>query len=406
MKQKSSIAFFSPFSPLRSGVSHYSEELAKELCDDFAFTFYSDKGYIPTVVGKYGDVKEFRDFNSSHDLNFFQASNNSIHSYMYPYLLKHPGVITLHDFTISSMVRGHWTGRKKLMLFYEVLYSHGWDGAREVLGIRMKRGLRSIIRHKPSAVEGETTGLTFVKRAIDSSRGIVVHSQQMVEIVRQIDPARELLLVPLGVEQVAINHSKEESRKCLGLDRFGIDDESFVILSFGFIARSRRIDKILMAFKDFVRDYPNSFYIICGPRMPQFEIDSFVAKHGLDGKVVIIDSYIPMEKVNEHINASDLCFNLRWPAFGSSSSLMKMMAVGRPCVVTNVSPLNEFPDTILMRIDADLNETQNLLKVMRKIRDNKDLGRQIGNSARAYINQNCLWSIVAQQYRDFLEKFI
>ena len=111
-------------------------------------------------------------------------------------------------------------------------------------------------------------------------------------------------------------------------------------------------------------------------------------------------------QVNEYINASNLCFNLRWPVLGSSSSLMKMMAVGKPCVVTNAPPLNEFPDDILIKIDADSSEVENIEKVMRKIANDDDASERMGSLAKAYIDQNCLWPIVARKYKDFLEKFI
>ena len=103
------IAFFSPLPPLRSGVSDYSARLLDELKRSYSIDLYHDAGYLPHIGLRSPDFGcfDYRLFERNarvlgyHAL-VYQMGNSHYHGYMYETLLRHPGIVTLHDLGIAD----------------------------------------------------------------------------------------------------------------------------------------------------------------------------------------------------------------------------------------------------------------------------------------------------------------
>jgi glycosyltransferase involved in cell wall biosynthesis len=245
------------------------------------------------------------------------------------------------------------------------------------------------------------------RRIMNSSKGIVVHSHLLKEKIQEINSEIPIEVIPLGVKKVCMNRTKEESRRVLSLDKYGIKGGSFVMLSFGFIQEHKGITEVLHAFKKFLSKNPDSFYILVGPRNEYYDIDSIIKKLNLDKNVIIIDNFIPMEEVNEHINASNLCFNLRNINIGSSSaSLHKILAVGKPCVVTGTDTFSEYPKGILLHVNPDDNIVPQLSDIMEEVKKDASLEEEMSKKAREFAENNLLWEDASKKYVNFLKRFV
>ena len=103
------IAFFSPLPPLRSGVSDYSARLLDELKRRYTIDLYHDAGYVPHIGLRSPDFGcyDYRLFErNARVLDYhalvYQMGNSPYHGYMYETLLRHPGIVTLHDLGIAD----------------------------------------------------------------------------------------------------------------------------------------------------------------------------------------------------------------------------------------------------------------------------------------------------------------
>ncbi len=103
------IAFFSPLPPIRSGVSDYSVRLLDELKHRYTIDLYHDAGYFPHIGFQSHDFGcyDFRLFErNARVLDYhalvYQMGNSPYHGYMYETLLRHPGIVTLHDLNIAE----------------------------------------------------------------------------------------------------------------------------------------------------------------------------------------------------------------------------------------------------------------------------------------------------------------
>src|SRR5262249_35860304 len=98
------IAFFSPLPPLRSGISDYAARLLDELKRRYTIDLYHDAGYVPPLAltsHEFG-CYDYRLFERNarvlgYDALIYQMGNSRYHGYMYETLLRHPGIVTLHD---------------------------------------------------------------------------------------------------------------------------------------------------------------------------------------------------------------------------------------------------------------------------------------------------------------------
>jgi glycosyltransferase involved in cell wall biosynthesis len=105
------IAFFSPLPPLPSTVSDYSARLLDELKNRYTIDVYHDTGYLPHIglqSAEFG-CHDYRLFERNaqvlgyHAL-VYQMGSSANHGYMREALLRHPGVVTLHDSCIDDAI--------------------------------------------------------------------------------------------------------------------------------------------------------------------------------------------------------------------------------------------------------------------------------------------------------------
>ena len=120
------VAFFSPLPPRISGIADYAARLLEELKATYTIDLYHDAGYVPDLGLSGHDFAAYdgRLFERNHAvLNYhaivYQMGNSvAYHGYFYDLLLRHPGVVTLHDFFLSVYpYRGTRTGHDVLASF-------------------------------------------------------------------------------------------------------------------------------------------------------------------------------------------------------------------------------------------------------------------------------------------------
>ena len=95
------LAWFSPLPPVRTGVAQYCAELLPKLTPTHAVDLFVDGPPSPSPDGARG-VFTAHDFIWKHradpyDLVVYQLGNSPCHDYMWPYLVRYPGLTVLHD---------------------------------------------------------------------------------------------------------------------------------------------------------------------------------------------------------------------------------------------------------------------------------------------------------------------
>ena len=113
------VAVFTPLNPARSGISDYSESLLPEMAKHLDLTVFIDDGYeangFPPEAGI--AIRNHREYRpEDFDETLYQFGNTPYHVYVYDALLRHPGVILLHEANLHHLLadvtikRGDWDG--------------------------------------------------------------------------------------------------------------------------------------------------------------------------------------------------------------------------------------------------------------------------------------------------------
>lgn len=388
------IAYFSPLNPMPSGISDYSEELLPYLARHAQIDLFIDD-YEPSnreIVDSFS-IFHHRDFDRlagerRYDICLYQMGNSPYHEYIYHRLRRRPGITVLHDYVLHHFLEFITVGRGDLIGYIrEMGYAYGLEGTG--LARRMFAGGERVQRHQYPLCE----------RAVDSSLGVIVHSDYVAHRLDEIRPGIRVTKVNQHLSLGKIP-PLTDARSSLGLG------EQFVVASFGRIDPVKRIDVILRAFARLREKKPNAIYLLVGALVPPYQIEDGVHELGLDGRVKVT-GHVDMDTFQAYMAACDVAINLRFPTAGeTSASVIRLMGTGKPVIVSNVGWYAELPDDCCLKVDPAEREEETLLAYMEFLAANEGARQELGTTARAYIEKNHSLVGSAQEYIAFIRDIL
>jgi glycosyltransferase involved in cell wall biosynthesis len=388
------IAYFSPLSPLRSGIAEYSEKdllpFLGEYCD---IDIYIGDGYEPqneyiTKTFKIYNYKKLSSKLKEYDVILYHVGNSQSHEYIYECLQRYPGIVVLHDMFIHGLI---WSctlakGDQKGYIA-EFLQMYGEKGPK----------IAKMAMDCQSFVDIEFK-YPLIKKILNSSKGIMVHSRYGRKIV--LDDKADTFVKKIGFPIKSSNDKVD----CINIRKnLGISSDALVIGSYGFISGHKRMPVILRAFKKFHERYPKSVLLVVGE--DNIRLKSMIK--GYNVKHVIQTGYVTSKKMYEYMHISDICINLRYPTAGeTSASLLRLMDMDKPVIVSNIGWFSELPDDCCIKIDINDYEEDTLLEFLYVLASDMILREKIGKNAKTYIMKECDPYKVAEEYFMFINSII
>ena len=205
------IAFFTPLNPIQSGISDYSEELLLALYGASAggrpvnIDLLIGPGYKPSnpEIRRRFRVLSGRSFGrvaDRYDVAVYQMGNSPAHGYIYDELMRHPGVVVMHEFVLHHLRQWMALNHGKRKAYLRLMESRYGEEGREV-------ARRVMLGQFPEALFNYPLSDEVINRA----KGIIVHSRYMAGLVRRVRPGVPLSVVPMGVPLPPLI-PKEEAR--------------------------------------------------------------------------------------------------------------------------------------------------------------------------------------------------
>lgn len=374
------IAYFSPFNPVKSGISDYSEYLVNVLRDKVTVDLWVS-GFKPSNLESNFQIFDYVEHPhllgklSEYDFVLYNIGNNPYyHANMYDVFLKYNGYVILHDLVLYYLVVGYYLEliNDKDMLINEAYYN-GQIECRDMMQDILSSNLPALQYKEPEK-------LPLNKRLINHAKGIIVHSEYAKNQILTINPQADCWVIP----QIGPNEKTELSTiEVLDLKKkYGIDHDELVVASFGFIAESKRIHQVLAAFSRM--NYNKVKYLLVGEGD---YIDNVIKKYGMES-FVIKTGFTTIDEFDKLIKLSDIVINLRYPYMGeTSASLIRALLFGKPSLATNVGWFAELPDDTIIKINYDNNEINNLMKQLEKLISDKDLRERFSINATKYADE-------------------
>jgi glycosyltransferase involved in cell wall biosynthesis/SAM-dependent methyltransferase len=365
------LAFFSPLPPVKSGIADYSEALLDPLS---RIAHVESFTALPAAFDP-----------SSYDALLYQLGNNPYHSFAYEAALQHPGIVVLHEANLHHLIaditirRGDWDA------YMRELERNG--SAEEIEYAQC---------HVRTLERGPQYDIPMLRTILERSRGVIVHSDAVGDVVRELGFQGPVGKIPHG-SWIA------EADRMAYRARLGLDARAPLIGIFGFLKPYKRIAESLRAFRRLIRVVPEARLILVGEAHPELPLASLIHSMGLSAHARHID-FAPIEDFNGYMAACDMVLNLRYPTVGESSgTLLRALGMGKAVVVSDVGSFREYPDEICLKAPVDSSEENHLFEYMNLLATRPEVARELGARAAAWVAKECSWEAVARRYVEFLE---
>ena len=387
------IAYASPLNPVPSGISDYSEELLPYLAQYAEIVPYLDDGVRPSNIdlARHLDVRPLSRLESDHrrqpyDAIVYHMGNSQAHAAIWTAMQRVPGVAVLHEWVLHHFMLGYAANVQRNVEHYhaEAIRRYGAEGER-VAGLMM-RG-----RFVDAAFE-----LPFCEAVLDAAQGVIAHSRYVLDRVAALRPSLPAAHVPMGVPlPPAI--ARDAARERLGLPR-----DALILASFGHINPYKRVEAVLRALKALRAEHPGTRYILVGSVSSVYDVRAAIDRAGI-GDAVSVTGYVDRADFEDYVAAADICVNLRHPTAGeTSASLLRLLAGGRPVLVSAPGSFAELPPGVAAQVDLDRSEGDLILAYCRLLAARPDVAAAMGVAARAYVAREHTLDGAAQGYMRFL----
>jgi glycosyltransferase involved in cell wall biosynthesis len=329
--------YLSPLPPVRSGISDYSVDLLPELSRlaDVRVLRLEEQAVDEAIADRFGVREPAARAGEGGRLPLYQMGNNHYHERIWELALARPGIVVLHDLVLHHFLLGRTVGRGDWPPYRDELAAcHGW------IGDAAARPVRFGAFGQASQFE-----LPANRTLLARQRGVLVHGRWAAERLIEDDPRLAVRVVPMGIPLPAAAAAGE--RRAFRR-RLGIPEAAPLLGSFGFQTPIKRTDVAIRALAR--PGLARVHLLVAGELSPYANFRDLATRLGVAARVHVT-GFLPFEEMHAAIAAADLCLNLRYPSAGeTSASLLRILAVGRPAIVSDYAELGDLPESIVLRV--------------------------------------------------------
>ncbi|NTU66052.1 MAG: glycosyltransferase, partial [Chloroflexi bacterium] len=239
---------------------------------------------------------------AAHDLRLYQIGNSADHAAAFAMLRCWPGVVVLHEPFLHTGYRYMPTLRPYQR---ELLYELGvlepaaqtrWAGETDRVALQ---------------------AAPLIRRLIDSSLGVIVHSQAARQLILQTSSPRAHTL-PIAVISQPMPLPPQGDPDTNRSD-FGWPADALLIGVPGTIDPTKEPHLMLRAFARLIEQCPEARLIFMGNWPLDYGLSSLVQELGISDRVEFMGRVEPLARLEQALAACDIIINLRRPTIGETS---------------------------------------------------------------------------------------
>lgn len=367
------IDFVSPLPPVRSGIADYSLDLLPHLaerCRDLRIVSVPELPLDEEISARWPVVGP-ECLGEDDRVILYQMGNNLYHREIFSLACRFPGILTLHDlvlhhFLIDRTVQhGDFDGYRRQMEL-----DHGWIGELASLPMRWPGGSGSAAQF----------ALPCHRTLLRRQRGVLTHSRWAERLLREDLPEVRVRQLPMGIPLPPPSHSDagEEFRR-----RHGLPLDRPVLGSFGFQTPIKRTEVVIRALAE--PGLATAHLMVAGEMAPILDLEGVARELGVSERVHLL-GFLPFEGFEAAIAACDLCLNLRYPTAGeTSASLLRILALGKPAVISDHAQAEDLPDDVVIKIPLGNDEAPALAQRVARCLNEPEALERLGAAARRHV---------------------
>ena len=374
--RKPRLALVTPLPPERTGIADYAAQLLPALAAhfDIELVLCQPRVNLPPALAALPQrsVDWFAEHGGQFEHIMYQFGNSPFHSHMFALLQRHPGVVVLHDFFLSSVLAyeqmtgampGAWT---------EALFDgHGYAALRAGLGADSDAA-----KHRYPCNLAVLGGATRV----------VVHSAHARELAQQwygADAAANWDVVPLPR---AAPLAEGAAARAAARAALGIEPHSWLVCSFGFVAPTKLGRELAQAWiASALHANPEAVLVFVGANHGGdygVELAALLAEAG--GRVRIA-GWTDEADYHRYLQAADAAVQLRAVSHGeTSAAVLDCMNHGLPTIVNANGSLAGLPDDCVRKLPEHVS-VADLTAALEALHADRAAGAALGARARALL---------------------
>ncbi|HEX9737198.1 MAG TPA: glycosyltransferase [Thermoanaerobaculia bacterium] len=393
------IDFVSPLPPVRSGIADYSADLLPQLARlcDLRLVRLPEQPVDPAIAARHPVVAPER-LGEDGRLPCYQMGNNRHHAAVWDLAFEHPGVLTLHDVVLHHLLVERTLRRGDVAAYRrELAAEHGWIGDAAARPRQWPGGWG----------DAALFALPAHRRLAAAQRGVLVHSEWAAEWLREEVPGVAVAPVPMGVPLPPVSEKSDKSDRSDMSDssdfrrRHNLPADVPLLGSFGFQTPIKRTGVVIQA----LRRLEGVHLVVAGEVASTLDLGETARRAGVAERVHLL-GYLPFAELAEAIAAVDVCLNLRYPTAGeTSASLLRILAVGKPTVVSDHAQLAALPDGVVVKAPLGDGEEAALAAQLAELLADPARLRAMGEAARRHVAEHHDPARAAAAMADALGRF-
>jgi glycosyltransferase involved in cell wall biosynthesis len=386
------IAFVSPLPPAATGIADYGADVLHAIAgghDVEAFHGQAevDASRLPCPVHPASSLLA-RHRERPFDLAVHQVGNGTAHAFQYDLLARLPGLLVLHDLVLHhSRARAFLDAPEVRAYAAEPSSAARRDAARvplDAYGAELLCSYPAQAERLQAVLLGTVGDLLpyaypLFRLPVEASRATAVHNGFMAAAVRSEVPDAEVVPVAMPMARIAVAEGRVRALR----ERLGVAPGDLLVGSFGLLTREKRIDTVVRAVARVRSALPHARLMLVGPVPDRAALDAMLAARGI--RNAIVTGRVALDELPEHIEAADVVVHLRYPtARETSAALLRVLAQGRPAIVSDLEHLAEIPLDAVVRADV-ADEEGEVTRALLRLAEQPDLRRRLADAARAYV---------------------
>lgn len=389
------IAFVSPLPPAPTGVADYAADVVTLLAPRHSVELFHDQEQVDRArlppANRLFSAGELlvRHAAEPYDAIVYQMGNGPSHAFLYALLARLPGVLVLHDLVLHH-------ARARMFLDAPEARAYAADPTSATRRAAARRPLGEYAAElqyvypaaaeRIGAVHLATVGTLLpyayplFRIPVEVSRVTAVHNDFMAAAIREEIPDAAVVRIPMPIETATPSAEAVAALRT----RYSIGPDAFVAAAFGLLTPEKGISTVAHAVGRAAGSLARLRLLLVGPVPDRRALDAALDRAGISERTVVTGR-VPFDDLPAHLALADMAVHLRYPtARETSAALLRLLAQGRPTVMSDLEHLADVPDDAVVRADPS-DEEGDVVRAILRLAQRPEARRRLGERAAAFV---------------------
>lgn len=317
--------------------------------------------------------------------NFFEKTCTFFKKAFYKFILRKKTDFTIKSLNYTLALRRKLKNSK---VYYDYILLENNMSIYESLKSTIIMKCKKLIFHLHNDILGTDKPYNLCNDIINNSAKVLTVSKYLQNRMKAINNSNNIEVFYNCVDFNVFDEKRVNIKKIDGIKKkYNILKQDYVFLYTGRITEKKGVLNLIEAFKKLIEENKNCKLIIVGnswfgkKKKNEFEKKLEVSSNELKNKI-IFTGYIPHNEIPKMLSLVDcVAIPSKWEEpFGVVA--LEAMAMAKPIIATNSGGLVEQLDSkCAIIVDKNTNLTENLYKAMKKMKNDKYYGIELGKNA-------------------------